>query len=155
MVLLKCLTIFIVIFIKSLTIYSHRVDDLSKLVKDVIENERVPLIAQTCWSKTEKYNFFKRTSIPIQFIEPNATINLPINEYTNKQWFFVDMMNCEQGTYFLMNIDNKYFAHPYRWIIVDSREESIKNLPFLPDSHVILANHDDNLKQTILQQGLA
>ncbi|XP_031617482.1 glutamate receptor 3-like [Contarinia nasturtii] len=104
-----------------------------------------------CWPKMEAFNFIKRVSIQMQIVESKAPIRLPTDEYTNKQWFFIDM-NCEHGDNYLSNVENKYFAHPYRWIIADATEKVIKNLSFLPNSNIILANWDNNSERIILKQ---
>lgn len=81
------------------------------------------------------------------------SLNLPIDENINKQWFFIDMNCGERSINLLMNTDEKYFAHPFRWIIVDATHDSIKNLTFLPDSNIILANWDDKSQRYSLEQG--
>lgn len=136
-------------------IKNGRAETLSQLVKDVIENERMPscLSAKTCWSRYEDFKFFKSISIPVQVLEPTASFNLPVNENTNKQWFFIDM-KCERNSEILSNVDNKYFAHPYRWIIADATHRTMQNLTLLPDSNVMIADQDPHLERYNLRQGM-
>lgn len=158
MVKLKILIIISLSFLKILPVLSNnkndRAETLSKLVKDVIENERVPscLWAKTCWSKYDDFKFLKSMSIPVQVLKLTASINLPVDEHTNKQWIFVDM-SCEWNLDFLPNVDEKYLAHPYRWIIVDATHESIQNLTILPNSNIIVATQNVNSMEYVLKQG--
>lgn len=145
------LTISIVILLK---VDCGRVDDLSKLVKDVIDNEQVTslLLAKMSWPEVDKFKFVKNILIPIQIDGSNTPINLPISENMNKQWFFVDM-NFDGSSEFLLKTEEKYFAHPFRWLIVDDMHESIQNLTLLPNSNIILLNKDANSNRYILKQG--
>lgn len=133
---------------------SGRIGDLSKLVKDVIDNEQVPsfLWAIISWPKADEFSFVKNISIPVQIDKSNTPINLPICENINKQWFFVDM-NSDAKLKFLLKTEDKYFAHPFRWIIADATHETIQNLTILPNSNIILVNKDVNSKRYILKQG--
>lgn len=161
MVLLKILIVLLFPLIGLPVTDSHRFRDLSKLVDDVIENEQVPSVlwAKTCWPKIDEFHFFKQIAIPIQIVKSNSPLNLTANEITNKLWFFIDM-NCNESSDFLMNTEDKYFSHPYRWIIADASNDSIQNLTFLPGSNMILANQqlykDKQLNSGIydLRQGL-
>lgn len=133
---------------------SRRFDEFTKLLKDIIENEQVSSVlwARTCWPNMIAFNLAKLISIPIQIIQTNAPINLPTSENMNKQWFFADM-NCDSTSKYLADTDEKYFAHPFRWVIADATHESIQNLTFLPSSDIILANRDASLKRYVLKQG--
>lgn len=129
---------------------------LTKLLNELIENEKVSstLWAKTCWTKFDEFNFVKSFSIPIQIARSTAvSIELPIDENINKQWFFIDMKCSERSINLLSNTDGKYFAHPFRWIIVDAMLDSIQNLTFLPDSNIILANRDEKSEKYNLKQG--
>lgn len=146
-----------ILFISAISLssaHSKKFALLSKLTNDIIENERVPsiLYAKTCWSKTDDIAFVKYISIPIQIVNSITPIELPTDDNTNKQWFFIDM-NCKQYSNFLSNVDEKYFAHPYRWIFIDAKNESIQHLNFLPGSNIILANRNPNSEQFTLNQG--
>lgn len=145
------------ILILSSVINCQRAGNISKLIKDIIENERVASVlwATTCWSKIDDFNFVMSLAIRIQIVKWNMPINLPTDENTNKQCFFVDM-SCEKvvdRSTFLSTVNEKYFAHPYRWIIADATNESLQNLTFLPDSNIILVNQDLTTNQYILKQG--
>lgn len=146
-------TLMVVIFHLSLT-QGRNSETLSILIKEIIENEQISsvLLAITCWSKIDDMKLIKTIPIPIQISKFTNPINLPIDESTDKQWFFIDM-NCDQSDSFLLNIENKYFAHPYRWILANASQDSIQNLTFLPDSNVILANPDSSPKRYTLKQG--
>lgn len=156
---------FLLIFILKVSLLQANIERdrpkvLTKLVKELIENEKVhsTLWAETCWTKLDDFNFIKSFSIPIQIARYTApTIDLPTDEHINKQWFFIDMNCGERSINLLSNIDEKYFAHPFRWIIVDASLDSIKNLTFLPDSNVILANREilanENSVKYTLKQG--
>lgn len=154
MFLFKTFVIVLISFMEFLMADSHRFGDLSKLVKNVIENERVPSIlwAKTCWPKFDEFHFVKTIAIPIQIDKSTAPIGLLFNDNSNKQWFFIDM-NCVHSSDFLMNTEEKYFAQPYRWIIADASNDSIASLSILPGSNVILANKDINSAKYILKQG--
>lgn len=151
------LKVFAIVFISVANlfpVYGQNIAFLSKLTADIIENERVAAIlyARTCWSKTDSSAFVQSMSIPIQIVDSNAPIDLPYDDNTNKQWFFVDM-NCMEYPTFLKSVDEKYFAHPYRWILIDAANDTIEHLNFLPNSNIILANFDRISEQFILKQG--
>lgn len=154
MIFIKSVIFFTIFFTILKSIRSERVVDLSNLVRDVIANENVPSIlwTKTCWTKIDEFNFAKNAPFFVQVVKLNTSIKLPIDENTNKQWFFIDM-NCEYKANFLSIIDQKYFAHPYRWIIADATNDSIQHLPFLPDSNVMLANKGKNSHEYVLKQG--
>lgn len=151
---IKIIAIFLISVSNFSTVHSHNSVLLSKLAKDIIENERVPSIlhAKTCWSKSDDIAFVKDNSMPMQIVNSIAPIDLPYDDNSNKQWFFVDM-NCKQYSTFLVSVDEKYFSHPYRWILIDATNDSIEHLHFLPDSNIILANRDPNSEQFHLKQG--
>lgn len=137
-------------------IVHNRPKILTKFVKDLIENEKVPstMWMKACWTKIDELNFIKSISIPIQIARPSATkIDLRIDENKNKQWFLIDVKCGEEAVDFLSSTDPKYFAHPFRWIIVDATQDAIQNLTLLPDSNIILANQDEQTEKYILKQG--
>ncbi|XP_031617481.1 ionotropic receptor 75a-like [Contarinia nasturtii] len=147
------LRILFILIISYTTITSHRLDEVSKLVQDVIENEGVAsvILAKTCWPKLDEFNLVKDSSFPIQIIKSNSSIEKSFADNTNKQWFFVDA-NCSDTSEFLSIINETFFAHPYRWIIIDAVNDTIQHRPFLPGSNIIIANKDSNSKQYILKQ---
>lgn len=147
--------ILIISFVKFSLVQTHRSELISKLVKDIIENERVPsiLYEKTCWFKNEEVNFAKSLRIPVQIVNSITPINLKLDENTNKQWIFVDM-KCDQGFQILSTVHEKYLAHPYRWIIVDATNESIQSLNSLPGSNVICVNQEADSRKYVLKQGL-
>lgn len=126
---------------------------LSKLVNDIIKNEHVPsiLYVKNCGSKSDTINFVKSISIATEIVKSFTSINLQGDENTNKQWFFVDM-KCNQTI--LSSVDEKYLAHPYRWIIVDAVNDSIANLNILPGSYIVIANQDTDSEQFNLKQSI-
>lgn len=152
--LLKVVTVLFATIPNLSAIHSQKLVLLSKFTTDIIENERVAsvLYAKTCWSKADDIAFVKNISIPIQIVTSIEPINLPNDENVNNQWFLIDM-NCKQYAKFLSSVDEKYFAHPYRWIFVDAANDSIQHLNFLPGSNIILANHGPNSEQFTLKQG--
>lgn len=154
MSLFQSIAILFILVLNFSTVHNRKITTLSQLTSDIIENERVPsiLYAKACWPKVEEIAFVKSFSIPIQFDDSITPINLRIDENTNKQWFFIDM-NCKQYSNFLSSVDEKYFAHPYRWIIVDAKNESIQHLNLLPDSNIILADRKTNSEHFTLNQG--
>lgn len=154
MILLEIFIVTTILSSEVLCTNNGRSRTFSKLVKDIIQNECVPstLSAMTCWSKMDEINFMKSFSMQVQMIKLSAPFNLPFDENTNKQWFFIDM-KCGRSTHFLSIVDQKYFAHPYRWIIADADHETIENLTFLPDSNVIIANEDSHSERYNLKQG--
>lgn len=131
-----------------------RFENLAKFTKELIEYERVPsfLWIQNCWPKIEDLKFTQRIPFAVQIVKSSAPINLTIGDETNKQWFFVDMA-CKESLNFLLKVDEKYFAHPYRWILADGSARSIQNLTFLPGSNIILANQEEDSSRYILKQG--
>lgn len=155
MISIKFLAILIVSFTVNLsTADKNRFDEVSKLIQDVIKNERVPSIvwAKTCWPKVDEFNLIKNSPFQIQISKLNEPINLVLNDNTNKQWFFVDA-KCENQQNILSDVDEKYFGHPYRWIIADAANISIQELSFLPGSNIILANRERMSEQYVLKQG--
>lgn len=131
-----------------------RINDLTHLVKGLIENEEVPSVlwTKTGWSKILEINFIKSISILSQAVNSNMPADLTMEKHINKQWFFLDM-NCERKLNILSMIDEKYFAPPYQWIIADATNESIEKLSMLPNSNIILINQDMDSRRYILKQG--
>lgn len=154
----KIHVVLIICLANSVQVYSNylskRTESIAKLLQDLIENEKVPSIlwATICWSKRDEISLLRAFSVPIQIASLSNPISLPFDENTNKQWFFVDM-TCQGSSSFLSSVDDKYFAHPYRWIIADATNHSIENLTFLPDSNIILTNQEKKSNRYSLKQG--
>lgn len=151
----KLFIVFSISFVRFSSADSVRFENIAKMIKEIIEHERVPsfLWTKSCWPKLEDLKLAQRVSVPVQVVKSSASINLTINDATNKQWFFVDM-NCRGSSNFLSTkVDEKYFAHPYRWIITDANADSIRNVTVLPGSNVILANQGEDSNRYILKQG--
>lgn len=152
------ISILIILFVNLDLVHSsnqnQRAEVLSKLIKDIIDNEQIAstLSVKSCWSKFDEFNFVKNIPVPIQNINSFATFNLSTDKYANTQWFFIDM-NCKECSNDLSNVDEQYFAHPYRWILADASQNSIQNLTILPDSNIILAMQNQNPGGYYLQQG--
>lgn len=127
----------------------QRIEFIRKLVPDIVGEEPTNLWGKICWSKKDEIDFVMSVSYPIQVVN-NDSIHLPDDGNTNTQWFLIDML-CESSSNFLSKVDEKYFAHPYRWLIIDANVEIIQNLQLLPDSNVIISNLKQN--QYILKQG--
>lgn len=134
---------------------SYKPKELSKVVQNIIKNEEIPSVLwiKTCWSKIDEINFVKKTAIPVQIATSTTSIDLSFeDEVVKAQWFFVDI-SCERNSDFLSNVQDRYFAHPYRWIIAGADSYSIQNLTLLPDSNVIIAHQNTELKEYDLKQG--
>lgn len=134
---------------------SHKPKELSKVVQNIIKNEEIPSVLwiKTCWSKIDEINFVKKTAIPVQIATSTTSIDLSFeDEVVKAQWFFVDI-SCERNSDFLQNVPDRYFAHPYRWIIAGANSYSIQNLTLLPDSNVIIAHQNTDGKEYDLKQG--
>lgn len=151
----KLVSFILISLLNLLAINSQKMDYISKLVTEIIEKEQTPSILwiKSCWSKIEEVNFAKTSSFSVQALGAGS-INLPVDEYMNKQWFFIDM-NCERNANFFHKTHEKYFTHPFRWIIFNTSDDSIENLLFLSDSNVILVNYDIKENQFILKQGIS
>lgn len=134
---------------------SHKSKELSKVVQNIVKNEGIPSVLwiKSCWSKIDEINFVKNTAIPVQIATSTTSIDLSFDdEVVEAQWFFVDI-SCERNSDFLSNVQNRYFAHPYRWIIAGADSYSIQNLTLLPDSNVIIAHQNTGIKEYDLKQG--
>lgn len=155
MLLIKVILIVALSKMNSCSAFIQRPAIILELVQDIIQNEKVPstLLAATCWSKSTVIKLIANFSVPVQFIQLDDFVELPVDERHNTQWFLIDM-NCDQSSNFLSNVGHKYFAHPFRWIIADATNDSIQNLAFLPDSNVVLANSDSSTNGYSLKQGL-
>lgn len=129
--------------------------ELSKIVKNVIGNDETPsvLSIKTCWSKSDEFNFVKNSAFPIHIIDPSSTISLSFeDDVVGTQWFFADI-SCERNADFLLSVNARYFAHPYRWVIAGAGDDSIANLTLLPDSNIVFADRNAELQQYDLKQG--
>lgn len=129
------------------------VEEISKLVRDVIENEHVPsvLSALTCWTKSDRLHFLNVSKVPTQL---NNQLKIPhrqSNDQIHKLWYFIDM-RCDGAHEFLSTLRNDYFAHPYRWILLEPIEDRMEHLPFLTDSNVLVINFNANLSHFDLKQ---
>lgn len=129
---------------------------MTKLVQDIIKNERVPsvLFANVCWNKNDQQILLRNFGSAVWINANFNSFDLRLKESTNKVWFLVDM-HCVGADRFLRNLDPKNFAHPYRWIIAETAEQTIVDLDLdlLPDSNVILVNLDDSQNNYALKQG--
>lgn len=151
----KFIVILAVTNVNLILAFNQRSTLISTLLKDIIQKEKVPssILAVTCWSTTDLLHLVKTVMVPVQIVRFNDLLKLSDKENMNSQWNVIDM-NCEQGNTFLSTVESKYFAHPYRWIIIDSTIKSIESLSILPDSNVILANTDTSEGEFSLNQGL-
>lgn len=152
MVVLPIITIFILL--NSYTASSQQdIGLIFKLISDIIRNENVPshLSAFTCWSNIQRFQFVKNFDHPVQ-ISSQFEINPRVSDdFTNKLWYFIDM-RCERSVQFLHQIEEDYFAHPYRWILYEPESKSSNNLTFLIDSNVILINSNAKQNHLVLKQ---
>lgn len=156
MIYFRILSIIAIVQLSSiycLSEFERRVS-LTKLVQDIIKNENVPsvLFANICWNKYDQQILSRTFGNSAKVNENFNSFDLRFDEATNKIWFFIDM-HCNGADHFLRNLNQKYFAHPFRWIITDGTEQTIVDLHLLPDSNVILVNFDDSQNQYILNQG--
>lgn len=118
---------------------------VGKLLHDILRGERSPAIlsARICWTKSEQIAFVKELPYMIQFIETSAHLSHINADQTNKIYYFVDM-NCSDSQPFIVSVNEKFFGHPYRWILLNGNAKNLSSLSFLPDSNVILANAIEN-----------
>lgn len=102
--------VFKVIFMLNILIIltaSHRIEVKAKLLNDVLANENVPsviVVKVSCWSKGELVKFSKALgNVLIQYLNDDVVMHQPLDDYTNKVWFFVDM-KCEQSLEFISKV---------------------------------------------------
>lgn len=145
--------VFVVSQVFSTFAATARLKLLTQLVHDVVVNEEVPSVlgAVTCWSKKDDFYFANELPIPIQIMKNAAQIQQPQSEVMNKYWFFIDM-KCTNFKTLLNELNPTYFAHPFRWIIVDVNFGTIASLPIRPDSNVIVANSHGTRNEYAISQ---
>lgn len=127
---------------------------ISKLIQDLVNNERVPAILSvvSCWSQLDNIFFYKSSNVTIQLSVQMEISRQRFDYNTNKMWYFIDM-RCTGSYEFLERVEYIYFGHPYRWILFEANQHSLLNLPFLTDSNVILINFDTSYSRFNLKQG--
>lgn len=89
---------------------SHQIEIETKFINDLLLNENVPsiIVAKvSCWSKKEMISFSMSINFPVQFSYDDVVKNQPINEYSNKIWFLVDM-KCEGSLKFVTMVNKLY-----------------------------------------------
>lgn len=117
-------------------IHAVTVKEISRLVENVLENERVTAMeAITCWTISENSHFLKVSKVPIrlhdQFRVPHH------HEEIQHFWYFIDM-RCDGAHKFLYTLDREYFAHPYQWILFEPIQDHMEHLPFWTDSNILM-----------------
>lgn len=137
-----------------LTVHSQRIHVITKLVQDLIKNEKVPTVLSiiACWTQSDNLYIAKSSGIPIQISSKWRIINRIIDDSTNKLMYFIDM-RCNGSYKFLGNLDKLYFSHPYRWIMFEPIEDRLANSTFLTDSNIIYVNFNQDSDQYNLKQG--
>lgn len=131
----------------------QNIENISKIVSDIVRNENVisHLSALTCWQNIQNFEFVKSFNHPVQITSQFKVSSRLSDDLTNKLWYFIDM-RCERSISFLYQIEEEYFAHPYRWILYEAEFESLANLTFLTDSNVILINSNAKQSQFDIKQ---
>lgn len=91
------LVFFLLFFILPVAIFATNSGITSKLVKDLIENEKVPIAitVKDCWSSGEKLMFATHVGVSIRFVRNVTLEKEPKNDFTNKLWFVIDMNCCD------------------------------------------------------------
>lgn len=128
-------------------------ESIAQMISVIIQNEKVPsvLSAITCWSTAQNFEFVKRSNISTQVNSQFKLSPRVSNDLTNKLWYFIDM-RCDKSEKFLHDIEEEYFAHPYRWILFEPNIERLNNLTFLTDSNVLLIQSNGKKGQFDLNQ---
>lgn len=131
----------------------NRIEALTILISDLIRNEGIDAVLwlKNCWQKQQNIKFNKLSPVPIEMTKNSLEINTIYDDESNKLWIFVDM-ECNDSAAFLKNVNQSYFAHPFRWIIADANDE-LEKLNLLPDSNVILVHFDEIQQKYTLKQG--
>lgn len=96
--------IIFILNILAISTSSHRIEVKAKLLNEVLANENVPstIVAKvSCWSKEEMVKFsMALINVLIQYLNDDVVKYQPLDDYTNKVWFFVDM-KCDKSMEFI------------------------------------------------------
>lgn len=146
----------IFIWIILLLLYQNQavtVERISTMVRDVIDNEHVPAVLSgfMCWTTSERLHFLKVSKVPTQLNNQFKIPHHQSKDKIHKLWYFIDM-RCDGANEFLNTLDKEYFAHPYRWILLEPFEDRMEHLPFLTDSNVLVVKFNANLSHFDLIQ---
>lgn len=119
-------------------------NDTKLFVTNLVEHEKFPaiLLAKICWTQREKIDFKMSFSYSTSFFERSDEISKLVGDDRNKIWFLIDA-KCPKTLQFLGSVDDYYFGHPFRWIILNGNETEIASFSFLPGSNVILSSEID------------
>lgn len=133
---------------------SVEIQVISKLINDLIENERFPTILSviSCWKQMENFHFFTSSKVRISLISQLEIAPIRKDDNSNKMCYFIDM-RCNGSHEFLNRVEAAYFGHPYRWILFEPNENRLLNLTFLTDSNILLINFNETLSRYDLKQG--
>lgn len=147
---MKIIVILLVLLLRS---NGENVKMITKLVEDLIKNENVPsaLSVISCWSQSDNFRFLRDSKVYTQLSREYKIPHRKDDEFVNKLWFFIDM-RCNGSHNFLNEIEDAYFAHPYRWILFEPIEPNLTKLQFLADSNVILIKFNSELSRFDLNQ---
>lgn len=145
---------FWIIVLLHFQIHAVTVEEITKLVANILENGHVPAMeAFTCWTKLENVRLLKVSKVPIRLHNQFKMVSHRSNNNIHDLWYFIDM-RCDGASEFLSTLDKEYFAHPYHWLLFEPIHDHIERLPFLTDSNVILVNFNKKLAHFDLKQGI-
>ncbi|XP_031624941.1 glutamate receptor ionotropic, delta-2-like [Contarinia nasturtii] len=89
----------------------------------------------------------------VEFAYDDVVTKQPLDDYSNKIWFIVDM-KCERSINFVAMSDRWFYGNPYRWVFYDINQAQIselEQLPFLTDSNILIVRSETS-STFILQQ---
>lgn len=84
---------------------SYDVGETVHFLNDLVKNEMAPCVwnVKMCWTRQETISLMQFTKSPIQIIGESNTIDLPLNDLSNKIWFIVDT-HCNGSLEFLQQV---------------------------------------------------
>lgn len=101
-------TLFVAVVIFSGQVFSERIEVKIKFLNDILRNENVPsaiVVKASCWSKIEMFQFSKSMNFLVAFAYDDVVTNQPLDDYSNKIWFFVDM-KCMDSVNYVAKVRN-------------------------------------------------
>lgn len=78
------------------------ISETAMFLNDLMRNEHSPVNLNVidCWTRSERLEMMRFSGAPIKYMTKNGSFDVPVDDFTNKLWFVVDMQ-CESSHTFL------------------------------------------------------
>lgn len=117
----------------------------TRLVNELILNEDHPRLLNVylCANRETNFKFLQYISVPTVFHSFAHPVNLSRLDELHQTWFVISM-NCNGSLEFLRHTPPKYFAWPFKWILLNASMEdrdALIELNIMMDSNLIVVSN--------------